>query len=164
MATGDGSKLLEGRPTPCDELINELRQFLRDTKEENRLPCHDEEHSEARLIQALRFALDDYNYTPPQTNVTFDTYPSLALLIHGASIFALEGAGIFHARNEFNYADGGINVRIHDKTPLYQSWINNFYQMYEKNKAAIKVEANLEDGYGGSLSPYSCANRSLRGW
>ena len=128
-----------------------LRMFLNDTAELNRL-IRQEESNTDKLDLAIRLTIDDYNITPPLLDlVTITTYPSIYLLIHGAAIQTLKSAGILQSRNQLEYSSGGITVRTFDKTQLYQSWILQFYQDYERKKIELKRFFNIENSWPGGI-------------
>lgn len=127
-----------------------LRMFLNDTAELNRL-IRQEESNSAKLDLAIRLAIDDWNITPPfLSRVTITTYPSIYLLIHGATIQVLKSAGILQSRNQLEYSSGGITVRTFDKTQLYQSWIIQFMQDYERKKMDYKKVENIDGAWGAA--------------
>lgn len=128
-----------------------LRMFLNDTAELNRL-IRQEESNTDKLDLAIRLTIDDYNITPPILDtVSITTYPSIYLLIHGSAIQVLKSAGILQSRNQLEYSSGGITVRTFDKTQLYQSWILQFYQDYERKKLDLKKFANIEASWPGGV-------------
>lgn len=136
-----------------------LRLFLNDTPELNRL-IRREESDDPKLDLAIDLALDDYNITAPllQTH-TLSSFPSLYLLIYGATIQVLRSAGILQSRNELAYSSGGVSVRIFDKTQLYQSWIAQFMAEYERKKQNYKISANINSALAGGIqSEYSILN------
>jgi hypothetical protein len=129
-----------------------LRLFLNDTPELNRL-IRRQESSDEKLDLALRLAIDDFNITPPFLGTaTVANFPSLFLLIYGASIQVLRSAGLLHSRNELVYSSGGVSVRIFDKTQLYQSWIAQFVAEYERKKGNYKISANINGALAGGVS------------
>lgn len=120
-----------------------LRLFLNDTPELNRL-IRTHESTEEKLDLALALALDDFNATAPLIgNWTIENFPSLWLLLYGATIQTLRSAGLLQSRNELTYSSGGVSVRIFDKTQLYQSWINAFVAEYEQKKMNYKKSLNI---------------------
>jgi hypothetical protein len=136
-----------------------LRLFLNDTPELNRL-IRREESDDTKLDLAIDLALDDYNITAPllQSHI-LSNFPSLYLLIYGATIQVLRSAGILQSRNELAYSSGGVSVRIFDKTQLYQSWIAQFVAEYERKKQNFKISANINNSLaGGVASEYSILN------
>lgn len=136
-----------------------LRLFLNDTPELNRL-IRREESDDTKLDLALDLALDDYNITAPLLQShAFSNFPSLYLLIYGATIQVLRSAGILQSRNELAYSSGGVSVRIFDKTQLYQSWIAQFVAEYERKKQNFKISANINSSLAcGVQSEYSILN------
>ena len=136
-----------------------LRLFLNDTPELNRL-IRTQESNDEKLDLALALAVDDYNMTPPLLGAQqVANFPSLYLLIYGASIQVLRSAGLLQSRNELAYSSGGVSVRIFDKTQLYQSWIAQFMAEYERKKQNFKISLNIDAALaGGVSSEYSILN------
>jgi len=135
------------------ELRKRLRTFLGDRPEENRL-IPDQELSDDKLDLALEMALDEYNNTPPFETVTFETFPSLTLILHGAAIQSLIMAGIVMDRNYLNFSDGGIQEVINDKGRSYQGWIQSLIAKYQQEASGIKTSLNMERNFGVITSPY----------
>lgn len=120
-----------------------LRLFLNDTPELNRL-IRTHESTEEKLDLCIELAISDFNTTAPLlANWTVENFPSLWLLIYGATIQTLRSAGLLQSRNELTYSSGGVSVRIFDKTQLYQSWINQFVAEYTKMKQNYKIALNV---------------------
>jgi len=137
-----------------------LRLFLNDTPELNRL-IRREESNDTKLDLALDLAIDNYNVTAPLLQShTVSNFPSLYLLIYGASIHVLRSAGLLQSRNELAYSSGGVSVRIFDKTQLYQSWIAQFVAEYERTKTNFKIATNINSALSGAgvASEYSILN------
>lgn len=136
-----------------EELVPMVRAFLGDMTQLNRL-IPGVEVSEDRLKLALDLALDQYNNTPPFETVTFQTFPSLAIIVHGAAIQALIMAGLVHTRNRLDFNDGGISQVVQNKAPEYQSWIQNMLDGYRTELLNIKISRNMERNFGVIPSPY----------
>jgi hypothetical protein len=137
-----------------------LRLFTMDTPELNRL-VQGYEIDEDRLEFAIMLTISDWNSTTPLIGkVTLGNFPSLYLLIHGAAIQCLKMAGMYQSRNELTYSSGGSSFVRANKTPYYQSWIQNFASEYEAKKLNMKIQQNIEKSYGkGFGSEYE-----LIGW
>ena len=137
-----------------------LRLFLNDTVELNRL-IRRSESSDEKLDLALQLAIDDYNITPPPLgNSDIVNFPSLYLLLYGATIQVLRSAGLLHARNDVIYNSGGLTVRLWDKTQLYQSWIRDFVTEYERKKLTLKISQNINASLAsGVISEYWTISR-----
>lgn len=131
-----------------------LRLFLRDTPELNRL-IRTEESDDEMLEFAIDMAIDDWNFTTPMINpMTIETFPSIFMLMHGAAIQVLKSQGIYQARNELAYQAGGSSIVRSNKTGVYQQWLINFSNEYELKKRNIKMQQNIEGGWGYVASEY----------
>lgn len=133
-----------------------LRLFLNDTPELNRL-IRKQESDDSHLDLALSLAVDDFNITTPLlASYQVHNFPSLYMMIYGATIQVLRSAGILQSRNELAYSSGGVSVRIFDKTQNYQSWIAQFVADYERKKQNYKIALNIGAALGGGVaSEYS---------
>jgi len=140
------------KPTPSKGLIEDLRTFLRDKPEFNRILENrdNKELGDDELALALRLALSDFNTTPPLSTDTFNTIPEVAVLF-GGMVMAMHILGLGHTRNEFNYTSGGVTVRVFDKTPHYMNWINRISANYEALKSNYKISRNIEAAIGTSV-------------
>ena len=136
-----------------------LRLFLNDTPELNRL-IRKQESNDEKLDLAILLAIDDFNITTPLLSAyTILNFPSIYLLMYGATIQVLRSAGLLQSRNELAYSSGGVSVRIFDKTQLYQSWIAQFVADYERKKSNMKIAFNVANALaGGVASEYSILN------
>ena len=136
-----------------------LRLFLNDTPELNRL-IRREESDDPKLDLAISLAIDDYNITAPLLgNQVITNFPSLYLLIYGATVQVLRSAGILQSKNELVYSSGGVSVRIFDKTAHYQSWIAQFVAEYERKKQNFKMALNINSAMAAGVnSEYSLLN------
>lgn len=125
-----------------------LRLFTMDTPELNRL-IRGYEIDEDRLELAIILTISDWNTTTPVLgSVSLGNFPSLYLLIHGAAIQCLKMAGLYQSRNELTYSSGGSSFVRANKTPYYQSWIQNFASEYEAKKLNYKIQQNVQGAYG----------------
>lgn len=139
-------------PARDQERLKKARKYLRlftmDTPELNRL-IRGNEIDEDRLELAIILTISDWNTTTPIIGkVTLGNFPSLYLLLHGAAIQCLKMAGMYQSRNELTYSSGGSSFVRSNKTPYYQSWIQNFASEYEAKKLNYKIQKNVEGGYG----------------
>ena len=129
-----------------------LRMFLMDNEEMNRLLAR-KEIDDDRLELAIMMTISDWNTTAPLIgNVTIGTFPSLYLLIHGGAIQCLKMAGLYQSRNELTYNSGGSSFVRANKTPYYQSWLQNFSSEFEAKKMQFKIQMNIEGAYGNGFS------------
>lgn len=133
-----------------DEFANQVRLFLRDHAELNRLIAG-EESSNRQIVWAILDTLDDFNTSPPFTRFGLQDFPSRSLLIRGVTCTLLESIGLLQTRNHLQFSDGGISVGINDKTPFIQSWLQVFRNAYEDKKMKLKVAYNIESAWGGGI-------------
>jgi hypothetical protein len=139
-----------------EKAMRYLRFFLMDTPELNLL-LKDYETSPERLEFCLDMAISDWNSTAPILRaVDIMSYPSLYLLMHGAAIQALTGAGLFHTRNSIAYQAGGSSFQRFGKSQEYMAWIQMFKNDYEQKKKDFKYTQNIEAAWGnhGVFSEY----------
>ena len=129
-----------------------LRMFLQDTEELNRL-IRGKELDDEKLEFALMLTISDWNTTTPLIgSVNLGNFPSFYLLMHGGAIQCLKMAGLYQSRNEYTYQSGGSSVIRSNKTPYYQSWLQNFQSEYEAKKLNMKMQQNIEGAYGAGMS------------
>jgi hypothetical protein len=137
-----------------EKAVKYLRLFMMDTPELNRLILKYESNDEM-LRFAIEMAISDWNATSPLIgSKTIGNYPSLYLLMHGAAIQLLKSQGLRQARNELNYSAGGSSFVRSNKSNYYMSWMVNFANEYETKKRNIKIQQNIERGWGGVNSEY----------
>jgi hypothetical protein len=131
-----------------------LRFFTLDTPELNRLIKKYESNDEL-LTFSIEMAISDWNSTTPVLGlVDIGNYPSLYLLMHGSVIQLLKSQGLYQSRNELNYSAGGSSFVRANKTSYYMQWMTNFANEYEAKKRNLKVQQNVERGWGGVNSEY----------
>lgn len=137
---------------PTAQLIEDLRTLIRDKPEFNRIleTRENRELSDAELSLALRLGLSEFNSTPPRTGISFELMPEYLLLM-ASLIQASYILGLGHTRNELNYTSGGVSVRVFDKTPHYQNWINILSVKYEREKHNFKIYNNINASLGVSV-------------
>lgn len=138
-----------------DKARKYLRLFLNDTPELNLL-LKDYETPPERIEFCIEMAISDWNVTAPIFRpITIAQYPSLYLLMHGAAIQALIGAGLFQTRNSLAYSSGGSSFQRFGKANEYLAWIQNFRAEYEAKKKEFKVSKNIAQGWGGANGLFS---------
>lgn len=131
-----------------------LRLFMLDTPQLNRL-IRKEESDDTLFDFAIEMTLSDWNSTTPVLgNVDIGNFPSLYLLMHGAAIQLLKSQGLYQARNELNYSAGGSSFLRANKSNYYMQWMTNFASEYETKKRNLKMQQNINRGWGGVSSEY----------
>lgn len=147
-----------------NEFVNQVRGFMRDYPELNRLVAG-YESSNRQIVWAILDAIDDFNTTPPFTRVGLKNFPSLSLLVRGVVCSLLESIGLLQTRNHLAFTDGGIQVGINDKTPFIQSWLQVFRNAYESKKERMKISMNIESAWeGGVYSEYRFVSNFYGEW
>jgi len=131
-----------------------LRLFLRDTPALNKL-IRKEESDDELMEFALELCLSDWNSTVPLISLqSIETFPSLYLLMHGATIQILKMQGIYQDRNRLIYNSGGSSFSRFDKGQSYMNWLQMFVSDYEVKKKNYKIYQNIKQGWGGISSEY----------
>ncbi len=137
-----------------DKAKRYLRLFMLDTAALNKL-IRKVESDEELLTYAIEMAISDWNSTTPVLSpVDIQNYPSLYLLMHGAAIQLLKSQGLMQARNELTYQAGGSAFTRFNKTGHYMNWMINFANEYEMKKRNLKIQQNVNRGWGGVYSEY----------
>lgn len=145
MSTFDRTALASERMKKAKKY---LRMFLMDNEEMNRLLGR-KEIDDDRLELAIIMTISDWNTTAPIIGKKdIVSWPSLYLLLHGGAIQCMKMAGFYQSRNELTYNSGGSSFVRSNKTPYYQSWIQNLASEYEAKKMQYKIQENIESAYG----------------
>lgn len=141
-----------------------FRKWINDSPQLNTLD-RDFESTEDELEDFIKDALNDINlkYEPKTRYQLKDVIvePGLdegrvawSMLKTGALLQLLTVKGIISARNTITYNDqGGVSVTEMDKYGRYLAYFNVLTNKYERDLMQLKVRANLEQGWGSSMSP-----------
>lgn len=136
-----------------DRAVISLRNMIRDKPMLNRLLLGQVESSDEELRQCIIQALIDWNQTPPHIgNATLANHPNKYLLLVGAAIQAMTGAGIWHSREHMPSSDGGTSADDHAKAGEYSGWIRGFIDDYERKKSDQKTAQNISQAMGTGVS------------
>lgn len=162
--TPDGTPDIPSSHLELNALVNQVRSFMRDYPELNRLIAG-YESSNRQIMWAILDCLDDYNTSPPFSAFGISNFPSKSLLVRGVVCSLLESIGLLQTRNHLQFTDGGIQVGVNDKTPFIQSWLQLFRNSYESKKERQKVAINIESAWGGGIhSEYRFVNNFYGEW
>jgi hypothetical protein len=152
--------------TSIEEYKKALRTYIRDFEFLNRLLDFKEENSDDGLELYLNMAIGYLNIVPPSVgSFGFANFPLPSLLIHQSAIEALVSNGILQSRNDVEYNNAGISLKVDDRQRYLTSLnalnllISNELDMFAK----YKININFFRGFGGSHSPYVNLPRQ-RGW
>lgn len=128
-----------------------LRRFIVDNDADN-APLYEQELTDEDLWEAIEWAVDDFNETPPLIGrLFFDKYnfPFRALLLIGSAGEAMRQAAFKHQRREMTYNDGGITSSIWYKAPQFLQLKTDLAQTWDKRKGTLKRQLNAQQCYGG---------------
>ena len=140
-------------PLTEDQLVGEVRAFMRDHEELNRL-ISGEESSDRMIRFCVQLGLDEWNILPPLTGYTVANHPSRAMLLHLTIIHLLTSVGILKSRNSFQYSDGGFTVQSEEHDTRYQRWIQLLRSAGPASEASmqrLKIALNIRSGWGGGM-------------
>jgi len=149
------------------QLVDILRDYIQDDEKTNHL-LEDVEFSDQKLLGFLLLALDYYNnvVTPRSIQANVNTFPSLALWLDGAAVFALKSAIFRYQRNSFQYNDSGTQVVVEEKAAEYERTLQRALNEFMQACRQIKENINMEACYGGFsseyLNLYTAGRRNLR--
>jgi len=140
------------------EYIQELRAYIKDKPELNRLLKFAAENDDTTLSMYIEMALGFLNSVPPPIGwIDYDAFPFPALLIHQASIECMISNSIVSARNDVTYNNGGITLKVSDGA-RYLNLIQVVLRMTDKEIEMwrqAKISYNINGGWGNVFSPYS---------
>lgn len=132
----------------------EVREHIADKPELNHL-LDGEEFSATRIEIAMELAVDKYNMIVPISSADLYTFPSKFILLYGTLGILFEGQAALLARNTMSYTDGGISIPVEERAQLYQSLAAMYNSSFETSARAVKIQYNIESGWGGVPSDYA---------
>lgn len=125
----------------------QVREFLQDYPESNLL-LDKEEFSNTYIELCMELAVSEYNVLTPRTNVSLSNFPSMSLLLLGTVWQMYLGRATLMARNHLTYTDGGLQIPVEEKYELYMNIANNFGQRFSETAQKLKINVNMEGGWG----------------
>lgn len=148
-------------------MISMLRTYMRDFSVLNRL--NDGEESKDRdLAFAIYRALEDFNGTPPPIALSLQQIINnnlVDLLLRGAACKLMESVVLTYARNEVQFTDAGVSVKISDKFPIFMNWYAAIKPQWDQQKQQAKYSLNVNEivttESGGLFSEYWLINSLL---
>ena len=148
-------------PLSSQQFVGEVRNYLRDFTELNRL-ISGEESSDRMIEYCTILALDEWNTTPPVSSNTVANFPSRVILLQLTLINLLTSVGILKSRNKLVYNDSGFQVQTETQDDSYMRWVTLFRQQVDPKIHRLKVSLNIAGAFdgGGIGSEYG----QLHGW
>lgn len=138
----------------ADLTTQEVRDFLRDSKENNHL-LDDIENPDALIRLSMDLAISDFNAIPPKTNFILTGFDYKAVLLYGTCWQLFIGLMALAARNTMSYSDGGLDIPIEERFPYYAQMAQMFQGMYLAAAKPVKVQLNMESGWDSVRSDYA---------
>ena len=138
------------QPLTYENFVPEIREFIRDFAELNRL-ITGEESSNRHISYSAHLAIDEFNTRPPLSSHDISHFPSRVILVYLTVCHLLFSVAILHSRNRFSYNDGGYSVETEQQEALYQRWIQILRSQIEPHMNALKIALNIEGGWGGGV-------------
>jgi hypothetical protein len=135
-------------------LIDDLRNFIGDTPERNRL-VDGTELSDAQIRLSIQLFLSHFNNAPPRLDGTYgaDNFPDYHLLFMGSIATMLKSAGIYELRNSIDVQDSGLMINLQSKGPLYDQASQVLMDRVAQQVDELKQGLNAEEGYRIAHSP-----------
>jgi hypothetical protein len=148
-------------------LINMLRAYVRDFAPINRL-IDGEESKDRDLALAIYRAVEDFNGTPPPVHLSLQQIIDnhlVDLILRGAACKLMESVVLNYARNEVQFTDAGVSVKVSDKFPIFMNWYGTIKPQWDVEKQQTKYSLNMNEivttEAGGLFSEYWLINSLL---
>jgi len=142
--------------TPIILTVDQVRRFMRDYPSKNIL-LDDVEFDQDDINQGIEMVTSAYNALPPQTTLSAQSWPSHLqyVLLLGVSWYLIKSCAFLQLRNQATYQDGDIApIGIDDKFLLYMQLWQTLKAEWDNYVRQIKIQNNLECGYGSLSSGY----------
>lgn len=147
-------------PITSDGFVQEVREFIRDFPELNRL-TQGYEHSPRMIKMCMDLAIDEWNTTPPLDSRSAESFPSRVVLLYLTIFHLLFSVNLLRARNALPYSDGGFSVSLENTEQLYKQTMGMLRGYVDPKIRDLKTAINIAGGWGSSLgSDYGWQN----GW
>lgn len=134
--------------------VLEVLEFIQDKVEKNRL-LDGNEFEPTQVELAIEMAIDRFNMIIPIGAVNIFTFPNKTLLLYGALANLFAGQAALLARNHFSYQDGGLSIPVEERMQLYASLAEMYENAFAVSAKALKLQANIEQGWGSCSSDYA---------
>ena len=136
---------------PAPITSSDVRTYIQDNTALNYL-LDGLEFPDAMVTLAMTLAVDEFNMIPPIGGVSLDTFPSATILMHGTLSHLMEGQTALLARNTMEYSDGGLQVPVEERAPLYAQMVQMYHQSFVNMSKQYKISQNMENGWGSVAS------------
>lgn len=127
---------------------NDIRFWLRDNEPELNTLLDDYEFSPEEIRQALTYAQDYWNETPPYIgNMDYDRTPFRFQLLQGTVGNLLFMAANRYRRNHLQYQAGGLAVDDNNKAQEYDAAGARLWEQYKQWVRMNKRTINAQNGF-----------------
>lgn len=100
--------------------------------------------------RCICWAVLDFNGALPQTMFSPANFPDAFLLLKKALVESLNILEIYHAKNYFTGASGGVQVPIHERFQALQPIRERLTLENKERQAALKSQINAVQAFGGT--------------
>lgn len=132
---------------------DQVRAFIQDDPGSNFL-LEKEEFSTTRIQLIIDMTVNSFNAMTPVTYYTLDNFPNPLVLLYGVLQNLYLGQSALSARNTMGYSDGGISLPIEERFEMYNRLASQYGSLYADLGRQMKIQANLESGWGSVGSDY----------
>lgn len=138
------------------EIIDKVKTAIRDLPELNVLGDNKPEFSDEEISEAIDRAVNRINITSPISNFTAETLPPILLepLIYHTISILLQMRVRELSRNNVDYQSGGTAVSFNYIIQEYSQASSIYEEKAEVLTSKVKIQMNLESGFGTIESPY----------
>ena len=114
------------------------------------------EFNPSEIAAAIRLPVDYWNETPPPIGITSPAqFPFRYHWLTGACALLLQSASMSYKREDLQYSAGGVTIADKNKAEAYQALGDRYWKEYTAWVQNKKVEINISQGWGSTVSPYS---------
>lgn len=125
----------------------QIREYISDYPEKNLL-LDDIEFSDGFIELSMDLAVSEFNSMSPRSNFMTGNFPSMSILMFGTVWQMFQGRMALMARNHLSYSDGGLQIPVEEKYELYKNIADNFKVQFSEAASRLKVNLNMEAGWG----------------
>lgn len=147
--------------TPIIVTADQVRRFMRDIPDKNIL-LDAVEFDQDDVNQGIEMVTSAFNAVTPQSFISSQGWPPHLqyVLLLGVSWYLIQSCAHLQLRNQATYQDGDIApIGIDDKFPLYMQFWQTLKAQWDQYVKTIKIQDNLEAGYGSMSSGYRNVSR-----
>jgi hypothetical protein len=137
--------------------LQEVRLYIRDNSPTENYKLRRQEFSDAEVLQALLWPIEDFNEAPPPLTRRFTTcdFPWRQNQLRATMARLFELGATWMRRNKFAYQAGGLTVQEEAAAEDYQREADKLLAEWRIFRDATKLRLNASDVWGIIDSPYA---------